>query len=146
MDVKQRNAKLREIIGAYDGMEDQDATDALNAQTVTRIGSAPSSLLNKWAAVNGVRSAIYRAADDYDHLAYEAASAARFAMENTAEELDLSDPEVQALVGSLVSAGVFSQAAADDLYARVTTLISPAAAEGFPTIKIGWVIAARAAQ
>lgn len=146
VNAKQRNAKLLEIIGAYDGLSDEAATDALNAPTIPKVGAAPSSLLNKWAAVNGVRKSIYQVSENYDHSAYEAASAARFAMENTAEELDLADAEVQALVAALVAAGVFSQAAADDLYARVTTVISPAQAAGLPPIKVGWVIAARAAQ
>lgn len=144
MNAKQRNVKLAELLPTYDGLSDQAVTDALNALTVSLIGTASSSLLNKWAAVNGVRKSIYQASENYDHPAYEVASAARFTMENTAEELDLADTEVQALVATLVAAGVFSQAAADDLYTRVTTMISPAQAAGLPPIKIGWVIAARA--
>ena len=110
-------------------------TDALNALTVFTDRNCLIS-----ASIGGLQSMEYVnqsiASENGDHPAYEVASAARFTMENTAEELDLWILRCRRLA-SLVAAGVFSQAAADDLYTRVTTMISPAQAAGLPPIKIG---------
>jgi len=94
------------------GGDAQIAYEAVKAMTLPVTSPLSSAVLNRWAAQYQVRGAIMQASENYSHPAYDAAAAARFALENTSEPLDLSDPGNQALLDTLVAGGLVSSAAA----------------------------------
>lgn len=116
----------------------ETAAATIAAMTVPVVRPLSSSDLNKWAAANGARKAIWQAADDYNHQAFELASAARSAFELEADPLDLSDQETSDMLDGLVLAGVVTQSAADDLRARANTTELK-----YPGFKPGWLVEAR---
>jgi len=98
----------------------QIAFDAMKIETVSALNLLSSSQLNKWAAANGARKTIMLASEDYNHVAYELASAARSSLENTNASLDLSDHEVMGMLIGMEQAGLISTIAKDDLISRAT--------------------------
>lgn len=121
---------------------DVEVAAALNAKTVMRYRGLSSAELNGWAAAfraAGIRKTIFQASEDYNDANYEICAAARFAMENTQELLDMDNADIRTLVGELP----ILQAAKDALLTLAEQPISLAAEAGLPEIKDGYVYAAR---
>jgi hypothetical protein len=138
----QNEQQLIDIAALIAPMEgtDKEVTDICNAKSIMRYRSLSSSELNKWAAAHpGTRKIIFQAAEDYDHPQYDYCAAAKFAMENTQESLDMNDPVVQGMISQIPIAAD----AKADLFTLAEDPISPATEAGLPEIKEGYVQEAR---
>ena len=107
----------REIHAADPGGTEAEAFAALSAMTTTMATPITSSGLNKWAAKHKQRNAIETDAANIASPTQEYSKAALFALNNTTEPLDVTDPEILSMVDALKANGVIDQAAYDDLIA-----------------------------
>ncbi len=119
---------------------DKEVADELNAKTVMRYRGLNSSELNAWAAgFPGTRKSIFVAAADYEDPNYEVCAAAKFAMENTAETLHMSNPAIRGMVALLP----ISDEAKAAVIALAEAPISTAQEAGVSHVREGYVKAAR---
>jgi len=132
-------SRLDDIKTGDPGGDLQVAFDAMKVETKQVFNTLSSAQLNKWAAANSARKAIMMASEDYGHVAYELAAAARSNLENINSNLDLSDPEVMLLINGLEAAGLITTPAKQDLIARATTTKLK-----YPHISVGKLMKARA--
>lgn len=119
---------------------DEEICAACNEKTVTSYRGLTSSELNAWAVgFPGTRKTIMQSAADFNDPNYEICAAAKFAMDNTAEPLDMSKESIRTMVSLLPIA----EEAKTALISLATVMISIATEAGLPEIKTGYVYAAR---
>lgn len=104
------------------GGNDQQIADEINRRTVPVVGSVSRSRFAMWCGATGLRAAIAdHAANQASQLRSIALTLEDFLLGGVADELHLSDPVNQAMVGAWVQAGALTQPQADELIALATT-------------------------
>ena len=128
----------------YASMADEQAADALNAKSRVRQQPIPMTSVMRWAAKY---DALYRLEQQFQSSDASVRGVARAAAAMISSphvtSLDLTDPEIQSMMESLVQAGVFTQTEVDDLVARGQETISRAEELGLGLVKPGHIQMAR---
>lgn len=113
---------------AYDGLDDAAILDALNADTVESWVSAPTGDVHNFLVGTGMYSKLLNAYHNNADIGIRlTAETAIDAVMGQIENIDLkNNPMIQALLPTMVTAGVFTQAEADSLlnYAKRTSSIA----------------------
>lgn len=127
------------VTGQYSS-NDQTAAAELNAQNIDQIDPLPSGDVLQWAAQASPADTprllkIQTAAESSPNDNVKAiARAADVLIRRPDTRLDLTDPEIAAMISALESGGVLSATDVSDLTASATVEISRAAELGWPTV------------
>ena len=139
-DLQSELAAGHPVTGPYSS-DDATAADQLNAQNIDQIDPLPSGDVLQWAAQSSTgdtprllkieTAATSSASDDVKAIA----QAADIMIKRSDTRLDLTDPEISAMISALEAGFVLSTADVTALTTLATVDISRAAELGWPTVK-----------
>lgn len=130
----------------YSGMTDAQVAASLNTADRQVQGPVPINQVLRWSAgVDGIHT-LRQASETGPPAKRQLADAALQLVNHPhVRELDVTDPELSAMLDGLVVAGIFDQPSVDALVARGVQTLSRAAELGLGHVKNGHVQRARAA-
>lgn len=128
----------------YGNLSDQEAADLLNAKTVSVQRSIAIHDLKQYAIFQGIWPLLKAGRDSQSaQVAALCTSIIDWIEDARVQSVDVSIPEVQAMISALVPAGIVSQKQADEIVAMGTVQVPWAQSIGYSEIGIGLVRNAR---
>lgn len=128
----------------YAGLSDQQAADAINANTVTVQQTVAIHKVKEYAIVNGIWPKLKAGqASSNPQVAALCISVLDWVDDPRISTLDVNKPEVQAMLDGLVSAQIMSANNKAAVIAMGSKVVSWTSQNGLPEIGIGLVINAR---
>ena len=139
---------LREEIARddYAGLDDQAVADEINARRVTVRRPVPTWLVRQAAIEGGFWPALVEARDGTQPQVRALAISVLAWIDDqsgTIQTIDLDRPSVAAMLGSIVAAGIATQAQADSILALGDAVVPWTQSVGLPEVGIGLVRNAR---
>jgi hypothetical protein len=128
----------------YSAMDDSEAAAAMTAPNYTAFSPVSTRNVLRWSARHDSIHALEQGASTGPKDVRKLCKAALMMFANPhVPDFDITDPELQGMLASLVAAAVFAQEEADDLVALGTELASRAAVLG---LRDAWVTNGRVAE